>query len=184
MRRITYLISPLLIPFSMFQVFSSNSKKRRERVSSYSYTNRIDSMMKKMRMMMLLRRCKSVSTQLGRSYSYTSLRSQSARRDPQDHLHDIGQSGPTPSLYQTVLVGRTKKPYLISKQHLKHPLLNALVEKQQMYDEDDGNEDGSCVITVKCEVVLFDHLLWMLENGDQGHILESLDDFAHLYLSP
>lgn len=132
---------------------------------------------------MLLRRCKSVSTQLGRSYSYTSLRSQSARRDPHDQLHDVDQSSPTPSLYQTVFVGRTKKPYLISKQHLKHPLLNALVEKQQRYEEDE-NEDGSCVITVKCEVVLFDHLLWMLENGDQGHILESLDDFAHLYLSP
>ncbi|CAG7890373.1 unnamed protein product [Brassica rapa] len=181
MRRITYLLAPLLIPFSMFQVSSSNSKRKS---SSYSYTNGIDSMMKKMRMMMLLRRCKSVSTQLGRSYSYTSLRSQSARRDPQDHLHDIDQSSPTPSLYQTVFVGRTKKPYLISKQHLKHPLLNALVEKQQRYEDDDGDEDGSCVITVKCEVVLFDHLLWMLENGDQGHILESLDDFAHLYLSP
>ncbi|CAH8362524.1 unnamed protein product [Eruca vesicaria subsp. sativa] len=138
--------------------------------------------MKKMRLTMLLRRCKSVSTQLSRSNSYTSLRSQSARRDPQD----VDQSSPTtPSLYQTVFVGRTKKPYLISKQHLKHPLLNALVEKQQRYEEDDdNNEDGSCVIIVKCEVVLFDHLLWMLENGDQGHILESLDDFAHLYLSP
>ncbi|KAG2317900.1 hypothetical protein Bca52824_021022 [Brassica carinata] len=143
-------------------------------------------MMKKMRLMMLLRRCKSVSTQLGRSNSYTSLRSQSARRDPQNHLHDVvDQSSPAPSLYQTVFVGRTKKPYLISKQHLKHPLLNALVEKQQRYEEeDDDSEDGSCIITVKCEVVLFDHLLWMLENGDQGHILESLDDFAHLYLSP
>ncbi|AEE75266.1 unnamed protein product [Arabidopsis thaliana] len=139
-------------------------------------------MIKKMRLMMMLRRCKSVSTQLGRSYSYTSLRSKSARRDPQDHLQDVDQS-PTPSMYQTVLVGRTKKPYLISKKHLKHPLLNALVEKQQRYEEDD-NEDGSCIITVKCEVVLFDHLLWMLEYGDEVHILESLDDFAHLYLSP
>ncbi|CAL9220594.1 unnamed protein product [Arabidopsis halleri] len=99
-----------------------------------------------MRLMMMLRRCKSVSTQLGRSYSYTSLRSKSARRDPQDHLHGVDQS-PTPSMYQTVLVGRTKKPYLISKQHLKHPLLNALVEKQQRYEEDD-NEDGSCIITM------------------------------------
>ncbi|CAN8259553.1 unnamed protein product [Cochlearia groenlandica] len=139
-------------------------------------------MMKKMSLNMLLRRCKSVSTKLSRSYSYTSLISQSERRDPQEHLHgdiDVDESLP---LYKTVLVGHTKKPYVITKQHLKHPLLNALVEKEHRYDDDD--DDGSCVISVKCEVVLFDHLLWMLENGDQSHILESLDDFAHLYLSP
>ncbi|KAJ0045445.1 hypothetical protein Pint_05000 [Pistacia integerrima] len=37
------------------------------------------------------------------------------------------------------------------------------------------------LILVKCEVVLFDHLLWMLENSEPNLILDSLEELADLY---
>ncbi|PIA64974.1 hypothetical protein AQUCO_00100444v1 [Aquilegia coerulea] len=75
----------------------------------------------------LLSKCKSLSRQLGRSSSYSSLRSKSRKR------------------------------YMINSKYLSHPVLNALIERSN-----DGNEDKGHIY-VKCEVVLFDHLLWMLD---------------------
>nr|GMC69964.1 auxin-responsive protein SAUR71 [Ipomoea batatas]GME02839.1 auxin-responsive protein SAUR71 [Ipomoea batatas] len=82
---------------------------------------------------LLLRKCKSLSRQLARTSSYSSLRSRSTR------------------------------------------------------DEDmlAGDDDEQ----LKCEVVLFDHLLWMLENAydedDDGSLFssaESLEELADLYV--
>jgi hypothetical protein len=35
---------------------------------------------------------------------------------------------------------------------------------------------------VKCEVVFFDHLLWMLENADPNASFDSLEELADLYM--
>ncbi|XP_039038514.1 auxin-responsive protein SAUR76-like [Hibiscus syriacus] len=132
---------------------------------------------------LILRKCKSLSRQLGRSSSYSSLRSKSAREDHHCHVwghmrrrrrnnnndggNDEGQE------CQTIYVGSTRKRYVINSKYLKHPLLNALIEKH-------GGEDH--ILLVKCEVVLFDHLLWLLENSDPNLILDSLEELTNLYV--
>ncbi|KAL4272973.1 hypothetical protein GQ457_13G005360 [Hibiscus cannabinus] len=135
---------------------------------------------------LLLRKCKSLSMQLGRSLSYRSLRSNSAREDHYvwDHIgrrerrnDDEGSGGSSDGERQecgTIYVGSTMKRYVISSKYLKHPLLNALIEKH-------GGEDH--MLVVKCEVVLFDHLLWLLENSDPNLVLNSLEELTDLYVS-
>ncbi|KAI3814433.1 hypothetical protein L1987_14073 [Smallanthus sonchifolius] len=56
--------------------------------------------------------------------------------------------------WQAVYVGKSRRRYHISSQVAEHPVFQELVERS-------GDRD-----TVDCEVVLFEHLLWMLENAD------------------
>ncbi|KAE8731992.1 hypothetical protein F3Y22_tig00002317pilonHSYRG00155 [Hibiscus syriacus] len=72
---------------------------------------------------------------------------------------------------QPVYVGKSKKRYLISSDVLKNPLFRELAEV--------SGENDEAVINVSCEVVLFDHLLWMLENGDPQS--ESLAELVEFY---
>lgn len=77
---------------------------------------------------------------------------------------------------ETIYVGSSRRRYVINSKYLTHPLLNALIEKSKQNPEDDN-------ISIKCEVVLFDHLLWMLENGDPSVLgSESLEELADLYV--
>ncbi|XP_031252163.1 auxin-responsive protein SAUR78 [Pistacia vera] len=122
---------------------------------------------------LILRKCKSLSRQLGRSSSYSSLRSKSTRDHElwgrHDHHHQLQQE----ENCKTIFVGSTRKRYVISSKYLNHPLLNALMEKSKQ-------KNGELIL-VKCEVVLFDHLLWMLENSEPNLILDSLEELAYLY---
>ncbi len=126
---------------------------------------------------MILRKCKSLSRQLGRSSSYSSLRSKSTRDElwgggGSDHMQDDGEH------HETIFVGSTRKRYVISSKYLSHPLINALIDKTK---QKGGGENN--ILVVKCEVVLFDNLLWMLENADPNLSSESLEELAELYLS-
>ncbi|KAL5061654.1 hypothetical protein RYX36_023391 [Vicia faba] len=122
--------------------------------------------MKKMNV--LLRKCKSLSKQLGRSSSYSSLRSKSNREDLYDG-HGMEQD----ENCETIFVGSSRKRYVIRSKYLNHPLLDALINK---------NKQDENVLVVNCEVVLFDHLLWMLENADPKFGSESLEELAELYV--
>ncbi|OAY64960.1 uncharacterized protein LOC109713211 [Ananas comosus] len=121
----------------------------------------------------ILRKCRSLS-KLGRSSSYSSLRSQSARDedfwDATAMMNDEDEDREA-----VVFVGSSRRRYVIRSKHLNHPLLDALIDRSE------GNtEDG---ISVKCEVVLFDHLLWMLENADPEVDADdgALQELAKLY---
>lgn len=127
--------------------------------------------MKKMNL--LLRKCKTLSRQLGRSSSYSSLRSKSTREDliwnveSEDNKED----------FETILVGSSRRRYVIKSKYLSHPLLNALIEKSKQKHAWEGH------LSVKCEVVLFDHLLWLLENADPRNLTsDSLEELADLYV--
>ncbi|CAI0555619.1 unnamed protein product [Linum tenue] len=136
----------------------------------------------------LLRKCKSLSKQLGRSSSYSSLRSNNPTATQRANNH-LWRSHSTAHHYldnhhrlddddddrRMVFVGSTRKRYVIGSKYLSHPVVNALI------DNDDDDKDRTAV--VKCEVVLFDHLLWMLENGDPSSLsLDSLEELADLYV--
>ncbi|KAF8390950.1 hypothetical protein HHK36_023250 [Tetracentron sinense] len=115
---------------------------------------------------LILKKCKSLSRKLGRSSSYSSLRSNSNREEFWGDMTEFEQR-------ETVFVGSSRRCYRISSKHLNHPLLNALIEKSKQKSGED--------ISVKCEVVIFDHLLWMLENAEPNLTSESLDELAELY---
>ncbi|XP_022751765.1 uncharacterized protein LOC111300389 [Durio zibethinus] len=68
-----------------------------------------------------------------------------------------------------VYVGKSRRRYLIRSDIIDNPLFRELAERS-------GENDT--VINVSCEVVLFEHLLWMLENADpQPESLEELVEF-------
>ncbi|CAI9117604.1 OLC1v1019014C1 [Oldenlandia corymbosa var. corymbosa] len=70
-----------------------------------------------------------------------------------------------------VYVGKSRRKYLLPSRVIENPVFRELM------DHSSGFSDYC--ITVKCEVVLFEHLLWMLENGDPH--TESLDELVELY---
>ncbi|XP_057767743.1 auxin-responsive protein SAUR76 [Salvia miltiorrhiza] len=90
-----------------------------------------------------------------------------ANTSSDDDSYDIAAA--TSDLH-AVYVGKSRRRYLITSDVLDNPLLRELVERRS------GDEDS---ITVGCEVVLFEHLLWMLENADPQP--ESLDELVEFY---
>ncbi|KAK4386838.1 hypothetical protein Sango_2554400 [Sesamum angolense] len=88
----------------------------------------------------MLRRCKTLSRQLGRTLSYSSLRSKSVR----DHYYQEswgvdGDEQRCEETYQTIFVGSLKRRYVISSRYLDHPLVNALIEKSREKTGQDGD---------------------------------------------
>ncbi|BAT97896.1 hypothetical protein LR48_Vigan11g037200 [Vigna angularis] len=120
---------------------------------------------------LLLSKCKSFSRRLGRSSSYNSLRSKFVKEDSWK-VHDMQED----EHCETVLVGSTRKQYVISSKYLNNPLLKALINKSNQ----EGNDKS--ILIINCEVVLFDHLLWMLENEDPMFGSDSLEELADLYV--
>lgn len=70
-----------------------------------------------------------------------------------------------------VYVGQSRRRYLITAELAEHPLLQVLLRHSAKGD------GGSAV--VGCEVLLFEHLLWMLENGEDEN--ESVDELVEYY---
>ncbi|XP_062192309.1 auxin-responsive protein SAUR76-like [Phragmites australis] len=72
-----------------------------------------------------------------------------------------------------VYVGKSRRRYLVAEELMGHPLFQTLV------DRTGGAPGGSAGTVVGCEVVLFEHMLWMLENADPQP--ESLDELVEYY---
>ncbi|PWZ55968.1 hypothetical protein Zm00014a_033600 [Zea mays] len=73
-----------------------------------------------------------------------------------------------------VYVGKSRRRYLVAEELVGHPLFQTLVHRTG------GTTGGAAAGTVVgCEVVLFEHLLWMLENADPQP--ESLDELVDYY---
>ncbi|KAK7411819.1 hypothetical protein VNO78_03260 [Psophocarpus tetragonolobus] len=78
-----------------------------------------------------------------------------------------------PSSLRPVFVGKTRRRYLVSPEVVGHPLFRELVDRSR-----ESSEEEEDTINVACEVVLFEHLLWMLHNADpQPESLHELVDF-------
>ncbi|KAL5220414.1 hypothetical protein ABZP36_025127 [Zizania latifolia] len=74
-----------------------------------------------------------------------------------------------------VYVGKSRRRYLIAEELVGHRLFQNLVDRTG--GSSSGEAGGTTV--VGCEVVLFEHLLWMLENADPQP--ESLDELVEYY---
>ncbi|CAL5001793.1 unnamed protein product [Urochloa decumbens] len=90
-----------------------------------------------------------------------------ARRGASFHGADEVPKGLHP-----VYVGKSRRRYLITDDLVAHPLFQTLVHRTG------GGAETGCTV-VGCEVVLFEHLLWMLENADPQP--ESLDELVDYY---
>ncbi|KAJ8774289.1 hypothetical protein K2173_009720 [Erythroxylum novogranatense] len=75
---------------------------------------------------------------------------------------------------QKVYVGKSRRRYLLSSNIVCHPLFQELIDKSS-----GGCCDGEVVVA--CEVVLFEHLLWMLESGASQ--LGSAEELAEFYFT-
>lgn len=85
---------------------------------------------------------------------------------------------------QAVYVGKSRRRYLVSSDVVDHPLFRQLVERsRQDQDEDENVNDMTNSISVSCEVVLFQHLLWMLHNAHPQLQPDSLHDLVDFYAS-
>ncbi|KAJ1418777.1 Small auxin-up RNA [Sesbania bispinosa] len=87
---------------------------------------------------------------------------------------DEESSSSSRSNLHPVYVGKSRRLYRVSSDVVDHPVFRELVERSR--DSDDQNDT---VVNVACEVVLFEHLLWMLENADPQP--ESLDELVDFY---
>lgn len=104
--------------------------------------------------------------------------------DAQDGGHssdcDNEELSPTvPQGHAVVYVGKSRRRYVINCRHLQHPLFKALWERSEQF-----GIDQSLGLALGCEVVLFEHLLWMLDSADPAISLqgESVHELAELYM--
>ena len=80
-----------------------------------------------------------------------------------------------PKGLHAVYVGKSRRRYLVGSEIICHPLSQELIERSSAGDN--GIDDGEVVVS--CEVVLFEHLLWMLEND--GAQLGSMEELVEFY---
>ncbi|KAE9602509.1 hypothetical protein Lal_00049480 [Lupinus albus] len=82
------------------------------------------------------------------------------------------ESSSSTSELHPVYVGKSRRLYRVTSDVMDHPLFRELVERSR---DDEHQHD---YINVACEVVLFEHLIWMLQNVDpQPESLHELVDF-------
>ncbi|WVZ25599.1 hypothetical protein V8G54_004143 [Vigna mungo] len=70
-----------------------------------------------------------------------------------------------------VYVGKSRRRYLVNSEVIDHPVFQELVDRSSS-----SHDDG---VVVSCEVVLFEHLLWMLESEETQ--LGSMDELVEFY---
>ncbi|CAL0317972.1 unnamed protein product [Lupinus luteus] len=70
----------------------------------------------------------------------------------------------------TIYVGKSRRQYLVNSDIIDHPVFQELVDKSC------SSFDG---VVVSCEVVLFEHLLWMLESNETQ--MGSMDELVEFY---
>ncbi|XP_010476878.1 PREDICTED: uncharacterized protein LOC104756065 [Camelina sativa] len=83
-----------------------------------------------------------------------------------------------------VYVGKSRRPYMLSSHIIAHPLFQELLDRSSRFIEERHDQE---TVLVACEVVLFEHLLWMLKNScsdlDDGddHERGSVEELAEFY---
>ncbi|XP_044497354.1 auxin-responsive protein SAUR78-like [Mangifera indica] len=75
-----------------------------------------------------------------------------------------------------VYVGKSRRRYYLSSDTICHPLFQELIDRSSS-DGEFSERNGE--IVVSCEVVLFEHMLWMLESGESQ--LGSMQELAEFY---
>ncbi|KAG7597355.1 Small auxin-up RNA [Arabidopsis suecica] len=72
-----------------------------------------------------------------------------------------------------VYVGKSRRPYMLSSHVIAHPLFQELLDRSLKFADEHHDQE---TVLVACEVVLFEHLLWMLKNSSSDHGDDEDDD--------
>jgi len=103
-------------------------------------------------------------TKLSRSNSSVSSNKGVTGTSSKEHAHAHEQE------LHAVYVGKSRRRYLVNSELIDHPVF------QELVDRSSSSDDG---VVVSCEVVLFEHLLWMLESEETQ--LGSMDELVEFY---
>ncbi|KNA03323.1 hypothetical protein SOVF_210310 [Spinacia oleracea] len=87
------------------------------------------------------------------------------------HVSSTNNHNNVGGLLHTVYVGKSLRRYQVTSEVLDNPVIQELVDRSNGCDEE--------TTVIGCEVVLFEHLLWMLQNIDSQS--ESLEELVGLY---
>ena len=85
----------------------------------------------------------------------------------------LSDKPPSSKEVHAVYVGKSRRRYLVSSDVIDHPVFQELVGRSS---SSAGCDDG---VVIACEVVLFEHLLWMLESAETQ--LGSMDELVEFY---
>ncbi|KAK7389689.1 hypothetical protein VNO78_24946 [Psophocarpus tetragonolobus] len=102
--------------------------------------------------------------------SMTKLSRNSSSVSSQKGVSGTSSSSKEKEQLHAVYVGKSKRRYLVNSEVTDHPVFQELVDRSSSHD------DG---VVVSCEVVLFEHLLWMLESEETQ--LGSMDELVDFY---
>nr|CAB3483134.1 unnamed protein product [Digitaria exilis] len=125
----------------------------------------------KLRCMMRRWHSSSSSSRISRAVS-----SASATGDSRGGASSFHGADEVPKGLRPVYVGKSRRRYLVAEDLVGHRLFQTLVDRSGSGGADEP--PAGCTV-VGCEVVLFEHLLWMLENADPQP--ESLDELVEYY---
>ncbi|KAH7430127.1 hypothetical protein KP509_09G084900 [Ceratopteris richardii] len=89
----------------------------------------------------------------------------------------MSHGGLAPQGYLAIYVGRERRRFEIRAEHINHPVLRGLLQRTE--EEFGLNQTGGLAIPA-CQVVLFEHLLWMLDNHDTAHLLQDPSELSEL----
>ncbi|KAJ7536728.1 hypothetical protein O6H91_12G079900 [Diphasiastrum complanatum] len=84
-----------------------------------------------------------------------------------------------PEGHLAVYVGAEKRRYVIETKYLNTRPFRALLDK--CAQEFGFSQEGG--ITIPCELQLFEHLLWLLNNNDPAAELLEMEELIHFYSS-
>ncbi|KAJ4879406.1 SAUR-like auxin-responsive protein family [Raphanus sativus] len=86
---------------------------------------------------------------------------------------------------QLVYVGKSRRPYMLSSHVINHPLVQELLDRSSRFIEERHDQK---TVVVACEVVMFEHLLWILgdscsdhDDDDDDRKIGSVQELAEFY---
>ncbi|MED6118928.1 hypothetical protein PIB30_007088 [Stylosanthes scabra] len=131
-----------------------------------------------------LTKIKSAIKRLSRNNSCVS----AASCDSSSHHRHGGDASSNEQ--NVVYVGKSRRRYLVNSEIIDHPVFQELVDRSNNNNNNNSSSLSSCGdngaggcddgVVVSCEVVLFEHLLWMLESSAETQ-LGSMDELVEFY---
>ncbi|KAL2621616.1 hypothetical protein R1flu_001821 [Riccia fluitans] len=93
------------------------------------------------------------------------------------HLARSAATEEVPEGFLALFVGRERRKFIIGAHYLEHNLFRGLLERSAAefgFDQKGG-------ITIACEIVLFEHLLWLIGTDDPSSRYLQVDELLDFY---